>query len=149
MAFQLQHVLASLSDVEALATAVRKDAAASSKVRCSQTSHCVASSVMPAPALHGDVAVLADVKRDTEVNPSKHMHKGTQIAAASILMMLLSQSSGMCPSSTSLPVIAHAAAVLRMLLCCHSLLVRDRRAAAGAVRRVAYIDDTAQCSSIC
>lgn len=36
MALQLQHVMASLDDVEALATAVRKDAAASSKVCCSQ-----------------------------------------------------------------------------------------------------------------
>ena len=53
MALQLQHVMASLSDVEALATAVRKDAAASSKVRCLQTSCCMASSVMSASALHG------------------------------------------------------------------------------------------------
>ena len=35
LAGQLQHVMASLNDVEALATAVKKDAAASSKVRCS------------------------------------------------------------------------------------------------------------------
>ena len=50
MAHQLQHVMASLSDIEALATAVRKDAAASSKVRCSEAVPCMTCPVMSARA---------------------------------------------------------------------------------------------------
>ena len=42
MALQLQHVMASLNHVEALATAVRKDAVLSGKVRCSEAFRCMA-----------------------------------------------------------------------------------------------------------